>query len=82
MQVVLETEEPGNPRSLFRVSVDGKVVAGALTAAQRIYAGARPEQIRHAPGLLAISLFRPTPTGREVAAQYGKPQIFFIPANQ
>ena len=34
MQIVLETEEPENPRSLFRVSVDGKMVADALNAAQ------------------------------------------------
>ena len=34
MQLVLEAEEPGNPRSLFRVTLNGKVIARSLTAAQ------------------------------------------------
>jgi hypothetical protein len=34
VQLVLEAEEPGNSRSLFRVTLNGKVIASALTAAQ------------------------------------------------
>jgi hypothetical protein len=34
MQLLLEAEEPGNPRSLFRITLNGKVIARSLTAAQ------------------------------------------------
>ena len=34
MQLVLEVEQAGNPRSLFRVTLNGKVIASGLTAAQ------------------------------------------------
>jgi hypothetical protein len=34
VQLVLEAEEAGNPRSLFRVTLNGRVIARSLTAAQ------------------------------------------------
>ena len=34
VQLVLEAEDAGNSRSLFRVTLNGKVIASALTAAQ------------------------------------------------
>jgi hypothetical protein len=34
MQLLLEAEDPKNSRSLFRVTLNGKVIAGGLTAAQ------------------------------------------------
>ena len=34
MQLVVEAEHAGNPRSLFRVTLNGKVIASALTSAQ------------------------------------------------
>jgi hypothetical protein len=34
MQLLLEAEDPKNSRSLFRVTLNGKVIASGLTAAQ------------------------------------------------
>jgi hypothetical protein len=34
MQLLLEAEDPKNFRSLFRVTLNGKVIASTLTAAQ------------------------------------------------
>lgn len=34
MQLLIEAEEPGNPRSLFRVSLDGRALGAKLTAPQ------------------------------------------------
>ena len=34
MQLLLEAEDPKNSRSLFRVALNGKVIARSLTAAQ------------------------------------------------
>jgi hypothetical protein len=58
-----------------------KTEGGALAAAQRVYAEAKPEQIRHTIGVLAITLYRETPTGKQIVAEVGKPPVLLIPTN-
>jgi hypothetical protein len=61
--------------------ISDKTAEGALAEAQRAYTGAKPEQIQHTSGILAITIFRQTPTGQETVAEFGKPLILFVPTN-
>jgi hypothetical protein len=61
--------------------ISDTTAAGALARAQQVYPGAGSEQIRRLGGVLAITLYRQTPTGRETVAEFGKPPICFLPTN-